>query len=142
MASEMSSFQLDSQLEKDCIHLGDLPLCRVLLMNDSQFPWFILVPKVAGVQEAFHLDEEQQLQLACESSVLSGVLSDLFEADKMNVAALGNIVRQLHVHHIVRYETDAAWPNPVWGRLPAVPYENTQVRDIKAKLESLFACFE
>ena len=111
-------------------------------MNDNQYPWFILVPKIAGVTEIFHLDEEQQLQLACESSILSGTLSDLFEADKMNVAALGNVVSQLHVHHIVRYETDVAWPNPVWGYKPAKPYDQVQVKEIRKKLQSLFSCFE
>ncbi|MRI35337.1 HIT family protein [Endozoicomonas sp. OPT23] len=138
----MSDFKLDDRLEADCFHLGDLPLCRVLLMNDSQYPWFILVPKVAGVTEAFHLDEEQQLQLACESSIFAGTLSDLFEADKMNVAALGNVVSQLHIHHIVRYENDVAWPNPVWGQKPAKPYDKTEVKEIRKKLQSLFDCFE
>ena len=138
----MSKFQLDSRLEEDCFHLGDLPLCRVLLMNDSQYPWVILVPKVAGVQEVFHLDEEQQLQLACESTILSGTLSDLFEADKMNVAALGNVVSQLHIHHIVRYETDPCWPKPVWGQLPAKPYDKGQVNEIKKQLAPLFSCFD
>ncbi|WP_422138455.1 HIT domain-containing protein [Endozoicomonas sp. ALC020] len=138
----MSEFQLDKRLDKDCFVMGDLPLCRVLLMNDSQYPWFILVPRVAGVYEAFHLDEEQQLQLACESSLTAAILNDVFEADKMNVASLGNVVKQLHVHHIVRYESDVAWPNPVWGRLPAKPYGQVQVAEIKKKLESLFSCFE
>ncbi len=138
----MSGFELDYRLEADCFHLGDLPLCRVLLMNDSQYPWFILVPKVAGVSEAFHLDEEQQLQLACESSIVSGTLSDLFEADKMNVAALGNVVSQLHIHHIVRYENDIAWPNPVWGQKPVQPYDEEQVKEIRKKLQSLFDCFD
>ncbi|WP_257274966.1 HIT domain-containing protein [Endozoicomonas sp. SESOKO4] len=138
----MSEFQLDNRLEEDCFVMGDLPLCRVLLMNDNQYPWLILVPRVAGVHEVFHLDEEQQLQLACESSLTAAILSDVFEADKMNVAALGNTVKQPHVHHIVRYESDAAWPNPVWGRLPAKPYDKGQVSEIKKKLESLFSCFE
>ena len=105
----MVDFQLDPQLAGDCIIVGDFPLTRLLLMNDSTFPWFILVPRVSDIEEAYQLNDEQQLQLMHESSFLSRKLQALFSADKMNVAALGNVVRQLHVHHVVRYVGDAAW---------------------------------
>ena len=130
-------FQLDPQLAKDCIVVGDFPLSRLLLMNDATYPWFILVPRVSGIEEAFQLDEEQQLQLARESSLLSRELQSIFSADKMNVAALGNIVRQLHVHHVVRYSGDPAWPAPVWGKLPAQTYQEAECERIIEQLRSV-----
>lgn len=133
----MVEFQLDSRLVQDCMVLGDFPLCRLLLMNDSTFPWFILVPRVAGIEEVYQLDEGQQLQLTRESSLLSRKLQGLFSADKMNVAALGNIVRQLHVHHVVRYCGDPAWPAPVWGKLPAQAYQEADCKRMVERLRSV-----
>ncbi|OED40459.1 histidine triad (HIT) protein [Endozoicomonas sp. (ex Bugula neritina AB1)] len=130
----MFEFQLDSQLSQDTIVVGDFPLCRLLLMNDSTFPWFILVPRVVGIEEVYELDEEQQLQLSRESSLLSRKLQGVFVADKMNVAALGNIVRQLHVHHVVRYSGDPAWPAPVWGKLPAQAYQEAEYERVIEQL--------
>ena len=130
-------FQLDPQLAQDCIVVGDFPLSRLLLMNDKTYPWFILVPRVPDIEEAFQLDEEQQLQLARESSLLSCKLQGVFSADKMNVAALGNIVRQLHVHHVVRYSGDPAWPAPVWGKLPAQAYQEADFERIIEQLRSV-----
>lgn len=114
-------FELHPQLANDCITVGDFPLSRLLLMNDAQYPWCILVPRVADVTEVFDLDLADQQRLAAESVLLSRLLSKEFAADKMNVAALGNVVSQLHVHHVVRYHDDGAWPAPVWGRLPVRP---------------------
>lgn len=125
-------FELHPQLESDCIPLGRLPLCRVLLMNESRYPWLILVPERPGITEVFELDEVDQLELIRESCSMAGHLKRVFAADKMNVAAIGNLVPQLHLHHVVRYRTDAAWPAPVWGRFVPVPYA----------LESLKACLE
>ncbi|MGB1238780.1 MAG: HIT family protein [Pseudomonadales bacterium] len=130
-------FVLDQQLEKDCVFLGDLPLCRVLLMNDSQFPWLILVPRRADVSELYHLSLEDRQQMMVESCDLSAALADGFNADKMNVANLGNMVKQLHVHHIVRYTSDVAWPAPVWGKQNSVPYSAQQIAEIKQKVASL-----
>ena len=130
----MVDFQLDPRLAGDCIVVGDFPLARLLLMNDSTFPWFILVPRASGIEEAYQLNDEQQLQLMHESSFLSRKLQALFSADKMNVAALGNVVRQLHVHHVVRYVGDAAWPAPVWGKLPAQPYQQEEIDQIIERL--------
>lgn len=115
-------FQLHPQLAQDGFELGNFPLCRLLLMNDSNYPWFILVPQRAGVREIYQLAVADQQQLLRESSHLARVLAEAYAADKMNIAALGNVVPQLHVHHIVRYRSDAAWPAPVWGRVPAQPY--------------------
>jgi diadenosine tetraphosphate (Ap4A) HIT family hydrolase len=115
-------FKLHPRLAQDTSVIGDFPLCRLLLMNDANYPWFILVPRRAEIQEVFELEQQDQKQLLKESSHLSQVLSKIFQADKLNIAALGNIVPQLHIHHIVRYQTDQAWPNPVWGLFPTQPY--------------------
>jgi len=121
---------LHPQLEKDCFVVARLPLCAVLLMNDANYPWFILVPQREGITEIHQLSEKEQQQLMRESSQLAAVIESEFKADKINIAALGNMVPQLHVHHIVRYKTDPAWPAPVWGKFPAAPYEEKKVRQI------------
>jgi diadenosine tetraphosphate (Ap4A) HIT family hydrolase len=117
-------FVLDSRLEQDTLLLGDFPLCRLLLMNDSSYPWFILVPRREEVSELFQLDSADQQSL-----------KDTFGADKMNVATLGNVVSQLHMHVIARRRGDAAWPAPVWGHQPAQPYTDDQVEAIRQKLK-------
>jgi len=115
-------FELHPQLAKDCVVLGDFPLTRVLLNKDANYPWFILVPKRENIREIFELSEADQQQLLWESSYFSKQIYNLFKADKLNVAALGNMVPQLHVHHIVRYKNDVAWPGPVWGAVAAIEY--------------------
>ncbi|WP_293265953.1 HIT domain-containing protein [Neptunomonas sp.] len=130
-------FELDARLDSDCIAMGDFPLCRLLLMNDSNYPWFILVPRRAGATEIYHLSREEQHQLMDESSELAEVMVDSFSARKMNVANLGNIVSQLHVHLVARSEGDKAWPGPVWGLHPAVPYTPEQIDHIRSRLESM-----
>jgi len=127
-------FTLDAQLAADTLVLGDLPLCRLLLMNDAQYPWFILVPRREEVSEVFQLDGADQRQLWQESVALAEKLKDLFAADKLNIATLGNMVPQLHMHVIVRRRGDAAWPAPVWGRQPAIAYGEEQVAAIRDKL--------
>jgi diadenosine tetraphosphate (Ap4A) HIT family hydrolase len=117
-------FELHPQLANDCITVGYLPLCQVLLAKDSNYPWLILVPQRPAITEVFQLSEQDQLQLAKESALVSQCLFEAFKADKMNVAALGNMVPQLHVHHIVRFKTDAAWPRPVWGAVAANNYSD------------------
>ncbi|WP_422490742.1 HIT domain-containing protein [Endozoicomonas sp. ALE010] len=136
MGCTVSSFELDPQLARDSVVIGDFPVCRLLLMNDSQYPWFILVPRIQGVEEIYQLDEAAQQQLLFESSYLAEMLQVLFSADKINVAALGNVVRQLHVHHVVRFTADAAWPAPVWGRHPARPYTDEQLAEVMHKLKT------
>lgn len=123
------TFHLHPQLQKDCISIGKLTLCRLLLMNDSQFPWFILVPEVEGIAEIYQLDKQQQGLLIEESSFLAERLNELYKPDKLNIAAIGNLVPQLHVHHIVRYRTDKAWPMPIWGKFPAIAYSEQELAD-------------
>jgi len=128
-------FVLDSRLERDTLPLGDFPLCRLLLMNDSHYPWFILVPRREEVSEVFQLDAADQQALWRESTNLAEILKDTFGADKMNIATLGNVVGQLHMHVVARRYEDAAWPAPVWGRYPAEPYTEEQVAAIRRKLK-------
>lgn len=127
-------FTLDQRLQQDTLLLGDFPLCRLLLMNDANYPWFILVPRRDEVSELFQLDAQEQQQLWRESTELAEVLKDTFKADKMNVATLGNVVSQLHMHVIVRRKDDPAWPAPVWGKHPAKPYSDEQVVALRSKL--------
>jgi diadenosine tetraphosphate (Ap4A) HIT family hydrolase len=129
MAAE---FVLAPELARDCIDVADWPLCKVLLMNDSQYPWFILVPRKAGLKESIDLTESEQVLLMQESAKLSHLLRAVFSPDKLNVAALGNMVPQLHIHHIVRFKNDVAWPAPVWGKHSAVPYEDAQLEKLKS----------
>ena len=130
-------FSLDPRLQQDTLTVGDFPLCRLLLMNDAQYPWFILVPRRAAVSELFDLDANDQLALWQETTALAAALKDSFAADKMNVATLGNMVSQLHMHVIVRTREDAAWPAPVWGKLPAQPYSEAQLAEVLARLRRL-----
>lgn len=118
-------YQLHPQLKKDTFHVISLTLCDVLLSNDSQYPWLILVPRLANITEIYQLSESQQQQLIRESSQVSELMQRLFQADKMNVAALGNQVPQLHLHHIARFKEDLAWPRPVWGVAPATAYDES-----------------
>ncbi|RJG10066.1 HIT domain-containing protein [Pseudomonas cavernicola] len=127
-------FALDSRLQQDTVPIGDFPLCRLLLMNDAHYPWFILVPRREELSELFQLDADDQRALWQETTVLAETLKDTFAADKMNVATLGNVVNQLHMHVIVRRREDAAWPAPVWGKFPAEAYSAEQLAAIRAKL--------
>jgi diadenosine tetraphosphate (Ap4A) HIT family hydrolase len=132
--SEETLFTLDPQLQNDSIELAELPLCKLLLCNDSAYPWFILVPKVADISEIYQLDWQQQQQLLNESSLLSELLMQVFMGDKMNVAALGNVVEQLHVHHVVRFKGDAQWPKPIWGQQALTPYTDDALLTLKERL--------
>lgn len=124
------SFSLDSRLHNDCIEILDLPLCKLLLMNEARYPWLILVPRVAGVTELIDLTLSQQQRLWDESNLVSQFLRATFKPDKLNIAALGNVVPQLHVHHIARFETDAAWPAPVWGKFVPQSYSDGEINRI------------
>ena len=128
------SFALHPQLAKDCHRLGRFELGLLLLMNDAQYPWFILVPQRAGLREIYELDEAAQKLLLRESVTLSRALMTAFRGDKLNLAALGNMVPQLHLHHIVRHAGDPAWPAPVWGRHPARPYAPDELEQRLAAL--------
>jgi len=128
-------FSLDARLDQDTLALGDFSLCRLLLMNDANYPWFILVPRREEISELFQLDAADQQLLWREATALAEIVKDTFGADKMNIATLGNVVSQLHVHVIGRRRDDVAWPAPVWGCKPAKPYSEAELDVIRQKLK-------
>lgn len=127
-------FLLHPRLESDCIFLGDLPLSRLLLMNDTRYPWCILVPRRDDLSEVYQLSGTEQQQLWNESAVLGKGMMEAFGGDKLNLAALGNLVPQLHLHHIVRYRDDVAWPGPVWGVGTPKAYSDVQLEEVRQRL--------
>lgn len=137
MTEQGVEFQVHEQLARDCITVGDLPLCRVLLMNDSNYPWFVLVPRRAGLREVYELSAEDQAMFWRESGVFARLLMARFEGHKFNLAALGNVVPQLHVHHVVRRTDDKAWPRPIWGVLPMQAYADSAARTLVAEIRGL-----
>ena len=124
------------QLVKDCLLLGRFTLSHLLLMRDANYPWCILVPDREGIAEIYQLSETDQQQLLRESSQLSLAMAAAFSPDKLNVAALGNVGPQLHIHHIARYKTDVAWPAPVWGRVAVKPYSEDELAAVVQSLLS------
>ena len=116
-------FQLDARLVADTVFIADWSLSRVLLMNDARCPWVILVPRRAGLEEIFDLSDDERLALSMETAHAAKALKAITGAAKMNIGALGNIVRQFHMHVVARKEGDFAWPGPVWGKGAAIPYE-------------------
>ena len=126
--TKSSTWSLHPQLAKDTVPVGDLALTRVLLTNDANYPWLILVPRKSGLTELIDLDKSEQMQLLGEIAAAARVLKQITECDKLNIAALGNQVPQLHVHVIARRHSDAAWPKPVWGATPAIAYD-LKIRD-------------
>lgn len=123
-------FKLDSQLERDTIALASLPLCELLLMNEANYPWIILVPRREGLRELVELADTDQQQYLRESNAVAKLLQSQFAAYKLNIAALGNMVEQLHIHHIARFKEDVAWPKPVWGAVPAVVYSEDKLGEV------------
>jgi diadenosine tetraphosphate (Ap4A) HIT family hydrolase len=121
--SAASSWTLNPQLEKDTVNIGDLPLSRVLVIKDANYPWLLLVPRRPNATEIIDLDEVEQAQLTTEINRVARALKDVSKPDKLNIAALGNVVSQLHVHIIARRTGDAAWPRPVWGVVPALDHD-------------------
>jgi len=132
----MTDFALHPQLAKDCFVIVDLDLCRLLLMNDKNYPWCVLVPMREGKKDLYELTDVEQLLFIKESSRLSTVMMELFKGKKMNVAALGNVVPQLHIHHIVRFEGDPCWPKPVWGQVSPVFYSDEEAQARIAKIKA------
>ena len=122
------SFTLDERLAKDTLVVGDLPLCRVILMNDSRWPWLVLVPRRDGAVELTDLDMGDRARLIEEAAQAAAFLKAHTGALKINLGALGNIVRQLHLHVVARGPGDAAWPGPVWGHGAAAPYAPGEAR--------------
>lgn len=127
-------FELDARLQADTLLVGDFKLCRLLLMNDNHYPWFILVPKRRNLTEIFQLKAEDQAQLWDEVSSFAATLKDTFNVEKINVATLGNVVSQLHIHVIGRKQSDVAWPAPVWGKAAAEAYTPEQMKVVCEKL--------
>ncbi len=123
----MPAFELHPDLRRDGIEIYDLPLSKVLMINDAAYPWFVLVPRVPDIKDAHELSEAEHAQMMFESRALCNALMAAFDGEKMNVAALGNMTPQLHVHHIVRFKTDPAWPGPIWGVQPLTPMTNVEI---------------
>jgi len=123
LPTAMHEFELHPQLAHDCHLVGELALSRVLLLDDARYPWIVLVPRVAGVREIYELDRDAQIRLLDESSQVGRWMMQAFAGDKLNIGALGNLVPQLHLHHVVRRAGDPAWPGPVWGHSRAAPYD-------------------
>lgn len=135
----MIAFKLHERLEADTFLLGDTALCEVRLMNDSTWPWVLLVPRRASIREIYELSTAEQGQLMWESSALGQGMMAVFRGDKLNVAALGNQVPQLHLHHIVRFQGDPAWPGPVWGARPPVAYTDDELEETRDQLAPVLA---
>ncbi|MDX1799379.1 MAG: HIT family protein [Marinobacter sp.] len=137
------AYVLHERLAADTLALGQSGLCDIRLMNDSAWPWVLLVPRQAGIREIYQLSDPDQLTLMRESCALGRGLMSVFGGDKLNVAALGNQVPQLHLHHIVRFVGDAAWPGPVWGRQAPVPYteasRTARIEALKPVVEAVLA---
>jgi diadenosine tetraphosphate (Ap4A) HIT family hydrolase len=133
------AFALDPRLAADTVVVGDLPLAQVLLMDDARFPWLILVPRRAGVSEITDLAPDDGAALWGEVGLAVGVMQALAKPDKVNVAALGNVVAQLHVHVVGRFRSDPAWPGPVWGHGAAKPYPPHARAQLIERAAALFA---
>jgi diadenosine tetraphosphate (Ap4A) HIT family hydrolase len=134
----MEKFSLDPRLAADCIVLGEMPLSRLLLLNNSLFPWFILVPRRNAV-ELFELESADQLILLEEINLLSRFVKGHFGSEKLNVAAIGNIVSQMHIHVVGRKTTDCCWPGVVWGMQEKAPYAAEEIERLSAAITAAFA---
>ena len=131
----MSEFLLNETLNADTVPVASWPLCRVLLMNDSRYPWLILVPAQPDIKEIYELSLGDQSQLMSELCRASLALSNLLSPDKINIGALGNIVPQLHIHVIARFRRDEAWPQPVWGTHRPTPYQTQTLKETQKKFQ-------
>jgi len=123
----MNDWSLNRQLEQDTINIGDLPLSRVLVVNDGNYPWLMLVPRREGAIDVTDLNEVEQSQLMTEINRVGRALKDIVKPEKLNIAALGNMVPQLHIHIIARRKTDAAWPRPIWGVVPPIAHDPQEI---------------
>ncbi|TDR51147.1 diadenosine tetraphosphate (Ap4A) HIT family hydrolase [Halomonas ventosae] len=130
----MSDFEPDARLVNDSYPVTELPLCQLRLMDDARFPWLVLIPRRLEVSEVFQLDAPNQQQLWREASAVGRAMLEALGGDKLNIASLGNVVAQLHVHVIVRRREDAAWPAPVWGHGQAEAYDLDRLADLRARI--------
>ncbi|KAF0109500.1 MAG: diadenosine tetraphosphate (Ap4A) hydrolase-like protein [Hyphomonadaceae bacterium] len=131
------AFKLHAQLQQDTILIADLALSKLLIMNDSRYPWFILVPRIENAVEWHNLSEQHQSQLFTETMQVAKIVSAMPNIKKINIGALGNVVSQLHVHIIGRNARDEAWPKPVWGIGNAVQYEAEAAATLIAKIKTV-----
>lgn len=138
----MPTFSLDPRLERDSVHVLNLPLCQVRLSLDARYPWLILIPRRADAVELYDLDAAEQLMLWQEATRLGEAMMKDFHGDKLNVATLGNVVAQLHVHVIVRFADDAAWPGPVWGQGTSESYSQTALEARIERIRQLASALE
>lgn len=127
----MHQFILDKKLQKDCIFIKDLELSQLLLMNDSNYPWLILAPRKNNLTEIIDLDQDDQIILLSEINYVSKILKKHLNVDKINIASLGNIVSQLHIHIIGRYFNDISYPKPIWGQVDSVEYNEIKISNFK-----------
>ena len=130
----MSDFELDGRIARDSDLIATLDLCQLRIQNDSRWPWLVMVPQRADMTEIFELSEADQAHLSAEVNQVSAALKATTGATKINVGALGNIVRQLHVHVIARFEGDANWPGPIWGYGSAEPYDGEKRQALMNRL--------
>jgi diadenosine tetraphosphate (Ap4A) HIT family hydrolase len=134
-STELRGFLLDERLANDTVSVSITGLCDLRLMKDRRWPWLVLVPRRAGISEIFELTPLDQVMLTFETNLVASALKAVTGATKINVGALGNIVRQLHVHVIARFEGDPSWPGPVWGHGKAEPYSDNDMRTFVARLQ-------
>ncbi len=134
-----AGFALDSRLADSCFFIADVDLCRVLLKNDKTWPWLVLVPRRDNIREIYDLAADDQMQLTREISRTAQTLKTLYNADKINIAAYGNMVPQLHIHVFARFKTDRAWPKPVWAvQHGEIPYTDLEK---ETEIEKFKNCF-
>ena len=124
------NFLLNKRLESDTFFIDDFPLCKFLLMNDSNYPWFLLVPRINNIKELYELKQKERVQLDFEIVEVSKFINLSFKPKKINIASLGNIVSQFHMHIIGRFVEDPSWPGPVWGAVDFNKYKSNELDDI------------
>ena len=130
-------FTLHPDLSRDGIPIGWFPHCQVLLINDAAYPWFVLVPQRDNISDTIDLSPDDYAVMWQESKVFSEAIMQAFAGEKLNVAALGNMTPQLHIHHIVRYKSDPAWPGPIWGKQPMTPHTDSEVEEVVLRLKAV-----
>lgn len=131
----MKNFNIDPELENNSFFIADLELSRILLKNDKENPWFVLVPRKLHAVELIDLTHEEQSILMEEVTIVSEFLKNYYRPFKINIGALGNIVRQLHIHVLARYENDRAWPQALWGTSPSLTFEQVELENIKSNFQ-------
>ncbi|WP_417688521.1 HIT domain-containing protein [Roseibium sp.] len=135
----MIAFDINPRLEGDSYPVTDLSLCAVRLMKDANYPWLLLIPRKQDLIELIDLQPLERMMLMGEISDVSTALKSVTDCEKLNVAAIGNVVSQLHVHVVARFRDDPAWPAPVWGAVPSIPYEAERAQTLIGRLQDALA---